>query len=136
MINAYLFIDREAPIVTCPTNLDVNTEPSQANATVVYTNPEVSDNSGQIPTITCDVESGSQFGIGKTEVKCQAVDSAGNQANCTFTVTVEGNDNSLFSVSNANSSKTTLRICFFHEGLAITRLLRFANDSISLKKYA
>ena len=91
MIIAYFFKDQEAPVVTCPTNSTVNTDPSKAYATVVYTDPQVNDNSGQIPTITCDVESGSHFGIGETEVICQAVDSTGNQATCTFTVTVEGN---------------------------------------------
>ena len=73
-----IFTDQEAPVIACPTNATINTDPSQAYATVVYTDPQVNDNSGQIPRITCDVESGSHFGIGETEVTCQAVDSAGN----------------------------------------------------------
>ena len=88
------FTDQEAPVVACATNHTVNIAPSQAYATVVYNNPQLNDNSGQIPTITCDAESGGQFRIGKTEVICQAVDSSGNQATCTFTVTV-GNGNLL-----------------------------------------
>ena len=51
------------------------------------------DNSGQIPTMTCDAESGSQFEIGETKVTCQAVDPTGNQATCMFIVKIEGNDN-------------------------------------------
>ena len=58
---------------------------------MVYNYLQMNDNSVKIPTITCDAESGSHFGIGKTEVICQAMDSAGNHATCTFTVTVEGN---------------------------------------------
>ena len=51
----------------------------------------MTEKSGQTPTITCCAESGSQFGIGETEVICQIVDSTSNHATCTFTVTVEGN---------------------------------------------
>ena len=94
IINYFVpFADQEAPLISCPTNRTVNTDPSQAYATVVYTDPQVNETSGQIPTITCDVESGSHFRIGKTNVTCQAVDIFGNQETCTFTVTVEGNDN-------------------------------------------
>ena len=85
------FTDLQVPVIVCPANQTINTDPSQAYATVVYTDPQMNDNSGQIPTITCDVESGDYFGIGETEVICQAVDSFGNQVTCTFTVTVEGN---------------------------------------------
>ena len=77
-------------MIACPTNQTVNTDPSQAYATVVWTDPQVTDNSGQISTIICDIKSGSQFRIGETEVICQAVDSTGNQENCTFTVKVKG----------------------------------------------
>ena len=80
-------------MITCPVNQTVNTQPSQAYASVVWTDPQVTDNSGQIPTITCDAESGSQFGIGENKVICQAVDPTGNQATCTFTVKIEGNGN-------------------------------------------
>ena len=58
---------------------------------MVWNKPQVTDNSGQIPTITCDADSGSQFRIGEKEVTCQAVDPTGNQATCSFTVKIEGN---------------------------------------------
>ena len=77
-------------MITCPVNQTVNTQPSKAYASVSWTDPQVTDNSGQIPTITCDAESGSQFGIGEAEVTCQAVDPTGNQATCTFTVKIKG----------------------------------------------
>ena len=80
-------------MIACPGNQTVNTKPSQAYASVVWTDPQMIDNSGQIPTITCDAESGSQFEIGETEVTCQAVDPTGNQATCIFTVKIEGNGN-------------------------------------------
>ena len=80
-------------MITCPVNQTVNIEASKAYASVSWTDPQVTDNSGQIPTITCDAVSGSQFGIGETEVTCQAVDPRGNQATCTFTVKIKGNVN-------------------------------------------
>ena len=87
MIYYMKFTEHEAPGFLCPTNQTVHTDPSHAYATVIYT----SDIMAQSPTTTCEVDSGSHFGIGETEVVCQAVDSAGNETNCTFTVTVEGN---------------------------------------------
>ena len=87
------YADHEAPLFACPANQTVNTEPNQAHATVVWTDPQVTDNSNETTTISCDIESGSSFGIGETEVICQAVDLAGNQATCTFTVKIEGNGN-------------------------------------------
>ena len=86
------FTDHEAPVIACPPNQSLyNTDQGQALTTVVWTDPQVTDNSGRIPTTTCDTESGSQFGIGETEVTCQAVDSTGNQAMCMFTVEIKGN---------------------------------------------
>ena len=84
------FTDHEVPVIACPGNQTFDTEPGQAYATVVYTDPQVTDNSGGTPTITCDVESGSQFEIGETNVTCQAEDPSGNLASCSFTVDIKG----------------------------------------------
>ena len=96
-------------MITCPGNQTVNTEPSQAYASLIWNNSQVTDNSGQIPTITCDTESGSQFRIGETEVVCQAVDSTGNQATCTFTVKTEGN-HGYSALYNANLHRHTCKM--------------------------
>ena len=87
-------------MITCPVSQTVNTEPSKAYASVSWTDPQVTDNSGQIPTITCDAESGNQFGIGETEVTCQAVDPTGNQATCMFTVKINGTLFDFFKMCN------------------------------------
>ena len=50
----------------------------------------VFDNSKFIRIVTCNPENGSQFDIGENEVNCQALDLAGNQAKCLFTVDVKG----------------------------------------------
>ena len=77
-------------MIACPVNQTVNTQPSKAYATVVWNEPQATDNSREIPTITCDANSGNQFEIGETEVICQAVDPTGNHATCTFTVKING----------------------------------------------
>ena len=56
----------------------------------MWSDLEAADNSGQQPNVTCSVKSGSKFGIGETEVVCQAIDLAGNRATCVFTVKIEG----------------------------------------------
>ena len=55
-----------------------------------WTDPQVTDNSGLNPKVICSVDSGSQFGIGLTEVVCKALDATGNQATCAFTVEIKG----------------------------------------------
>ena len=77
-------------MIACPVSRTVNTQPSQAYATVIWNDLQVTDNSGEIPTMTCDADSGSHFKIGESDVTCQAVDPTGNQATCSFTVKVEG----------------------------------------------
>ena len=82
--------DTEAPTVICPTNQTLETDLNNSTALVVWNNPVAIDNSKETPTFTCNVENGSQFEFGETEVICQAVDQAGNQATCSFIVDVLG----------------------------------------------
>ena len=86
----FSFQDHQAPAITCPFNQNVNTAPGLPFATVVWADPEATDNSQQNPTTTCNVESGSQFDIGKTNVTCSARDANGNAATCIFKVDVQG----------------------------------------------
>ena len=74
----------------CPSNQTVNTESSQPHAAVIWADPQVTDNSGENLTKSCDVENGNQFVIGETQVTCQATDPAGNRGVCVFTVKIEG----------------------------------------------
>ena len=63
---------------------------NQSTAVAVWDKPKCSDNSGSNPTLTCNFESESQFGIGATDVVCEAIDDSGNKATCTFTIHVAG----------------------------------------------
>ena len=79
-------------MTSCPKNKTMVTDSNLSTAVVTWSDVQVSDNSGQNLTVTCSTESGSQFGIGETEVICQAVDPSGNQAMWAFTVKINGND--------------------------------------------
>ena len=72
--------------VTCPANIDAALDQG-AELAVTYVSPAAAG--GQAPvTVTCVPASGSMFGPGASTVTCTAVDSAGQQASCTFGVTV------------------------------------------------
>ena len=79
-----IFVDKEAPV--CPHNQTLNTQPGQPFA--VWQGPSVTDNSGDVPGVTCDPQSESNFTIGQTLVTCEAVDSSGNINTCRFQVRV------------------------------------------------
>ena len=82
--------DTQAPTLICPPNETIATGLNQPTALVAWTDPVATDNSHLTPNVTCSAENGSQFEIGETEVKCKALDEAGNQANCSFIVDVVG----------------------------------------------
>ena len=77
--------DREPPMVTCPANVAV----TGAGPTAVSYNATAADNCPGVK-LTCLPPSGAVFPLGTTTVTCTARDASGNQASCTFTVTVTG----------------------------------------------
>jgi HYR domain/Domain of unknown function DUF11/Calx-beta domain len=97
-------VDPIAPVITCPANITVSTDPNQCSAVVTYAAPTVNDNcpcgvggglgkkkvkTGQAFCVpVCDPPSGSTFLKGTTTVTCTTSDAAGNTASCNFSVTV------------------------------------------------
>jgi CSLREA domain-containing protein len=80
--------DTQPPNLTCAGNLTIPVAPGQCAAVVNYTAPTVSDNCPGVGTPSCTPPSGSTFPVGTTTVTCTAVDAAGNNASCSFTVRV------------------------------------------------
>jgi hypothetical protein len=80
-------IDITPPVITCPTAITVDNDPGQCDAVVNFT-VTATDNCPGV-SIVCLPPSGSTFPVGTTQVNCTATDLAGNQANCSFDVTVE-----------------------------------------------
>jgi hypothetical protein len=80
--------DVEAPTVSCPANINVNTDPGLCSAVINFT-ATASDNCPGA-TVSCTPASGSAFPVGTTSVTCSATDASGNvsASSCSFTVTV------------------------------------------------
>ena len=86
--------DTEAPSLTCPAPINVNTAPGQCGATVSYSAPTFTDNCA--PTSGTAVRfsgppSGSLLQAGVSNVVFQATDAASKTSRCTLTITVTDN---------------------------------------------
>ena len=87
----FLSSDTEIPIISnTPPTQNVNTDVGSPNATVSWTPPTASDNSGEAVTLTSDYTPGDTFPIGTTTVTYKATDTNGNVGTSTFTVVVTG----------------------------------------------
>ncbi len=78
--------DRAAPTLVLPD--DIVRVATTIDGTAVTFDVTATDNVG-VTSSTCDVASGSVFGLGTTTVTCSAQDAAGNGAQDSFTVEVE-----------------------------------------------
>ena len=85
--------DNQNPTIgACPTNQTVSAG-ANCTAAVTFSTPTANDNCTAIPTVTCSPASGSSFALGVTTVTCTARDAANNSSSCSFTVTVNDNQN-------------------------------------------
>jgi len=78
--------DNQPPVINCPGNIVTNT--TGANGVIVTFAASATDACGGSVAVSFNPPSGSTFGLGVTPVTCSAVDSVGNQTNCTFYVGV------------------------------------------------
>ena len=69
-------------------DIEVEVAPGVTGTHVAYGLDAEDGCDGALPS-TCDVPSGSFFGLGVTEVSCTSTDTCGNQATCDFRVIVE-----------------------------------------------
>ncbi len=77
------------PTIDCPANISVGNDAGICGATVNYTAPVGMDNCGDATTELIDGPApGSLFPVGTTTVTYQVTDISGNQASCSFDVTV------------------------------------------------
>ncbi|MBK9453152.1 MAG: HYR domain-containing protein [Bacteroidetes bacterium] len=85
-------VDNQAPAITCPANISVNTTSGQCTALVTYTAPVGTDNCpGATTTQTAGLASGATFPVGVTTNTFTVTDASGNTTTCSFTVTVVDN---------------------------------------------
>ena len=83
--------DNEIPVFSVASISDINqnTDSGKAYASVTWTVPTASDNSGNAPTVTASHTPG-QFPIGTYTVVYTAKDGADNTATLSFTIVVAG----------------------------------------------
>ena len=84
--------DNQAPAITCPANIAVNSTVGLCSATVTYVTPVGTDNcSGASTTQTAGNASGSSFPVGTTTNTFRVTAGNGATSTCAFTVTVTDN---------------------------------------------
>ncbi|MGH8004176.1 MAG: HYR domain-containing protein, partial [Limisphaerales bacterium] len=83
--------DVQGPTIVCSPNIVTGTDPGRCDAAVTYT--VTASNGCPGVTLICNPPSGSIFPKGTTTVNCTATDVAGNTASCSFTVTVNDDEN-------------------------------------------
>ncbi|XP_041455042.1 hyalin-like [Lytechinus variegatus] len=78
--------DRLPPVIVCPSDVTVPALAGSQSASVTWVQPTTSE-----PVfVQSDFDSGHEFGIGRNVVIYTATDEAGNEGQCFFYVTVEG----------------------------------------------
>jgi uncharacterized repeat protein (TIGR01451 family) len=91
--------DQTAPVLSCPTDIEVFLPLNSPDTSMVVNYPAATatDNCSSSPTISYDHPSGSVFPVGTTEVTVTATDAAGNSSECKFNITVRYNFTGFFS---------------------------------------
>ncbi|XP_022079485.1 hyalin-like [Acanthaster planci] len=84
-------VDEDPPVLICPDDNITFTDAGQAFATVTFDPRNLTDNDRNMPNLTAD-PTGNMFNIGSTNVTLTARDRSGNMKNCTFTITVQDNE--------------------------------------------
>jgi hypothetical protein len=108
-------LDLERPVVICPGNITINTEPGRCDAAVTFV-ASATDNCSQA-AVVCNPPSGTRFSQGVTSVTCTATDASANTASCSFTVRVNDNEPPLVTcpqdiVVNAEAGLCSARAIF------------------------
>lgn len=85
--------DQTPPVLTdCPDNITLTTSPGACFATGDWNLPQVSDNCDQNPLLSSNFGPGDTLQVGQILVIYSASDAAGNQAACSFFISIEDNE--------------------------------------------
>ncbi|MBL0102493.1 MAG: HYR domain-containing protein [Bacteroidetes bacterium] len=101
-------VDAEMPVITCPSNITINTDAGSCDAVVSFSASATDNCSASVVSVPA---SGSVFAQGTTTVTSTATDAAGNSVSCTFTVTVEDHEQPVISGIPANINLNTSGSC-------------------------
>merc|ERR1711962_9607 len=85
--------DRTPPVISnCPSDITVTAAPGASSAPASWVEPTAVGNDGQAPSVTRSSAPNTNFNLGPTQVTYIFTDQSGNQAICSFTVTVISQD--------------------------------------------
>ncbi|MCY2687722.1 HYR domain-containing protein [Salinimicrobium sp. TH3] len=98
--------DEEDPVISCPPNIEILTDPRACGAIVTFETPTPTDNSGSA-TVTklSGPDSGDFLAPGSYEVIFEARDSSDNTATCTLKITVKDEEPPQFTICPQNSTQ-------------------------------
>ena len=85
-------VDNISPTIVCPTNIDAGITSSPAGKIVTYTAPLGTDNCSSTSSLIAGLSSGSNFLPGINTITYKVIDSSGNTAECSFSVSVTLNE--------------------------------------------
>ncbi len=94
-------VDTTPPTIACPGNLVVSNDTGSCGAIVNFT-VTADDDCDANPSVGCVPMSGSFFAVGTTSVDCTATDRNGLSATCSFTVTVNDDEDPMIVGCPAN----------------------------------
>ncbi len=81
--------DTTPPIITgCPDTINTVLPLGMTSTPVTWIEPTATDNSGLTPTVTQSHQPGDSFTMGSSQVTYTFTDTAGNEAVCTFSITI------------------------------------------------
>lgn len=82
-------IDNESPMITCPTDFNIDNEDEICGYFLAYSVTSSDNCTGETVTQVSGLNSGALFPIGTTTNEFSVSDASGNTASCIFTVTVQ-----------------------------------------------
>ncbi len=125
--------DNVPPTISCPIDMSV-VATSSTGAIINYTTPVGTDNcSGATTVRIAGPASGSTFPIGVTTITYQVSDGAGNTAQCSFTVTVNGITPQIVCPANFTVNNTPGQ-CGANVGFAATETIGIPASTITYSK--
>ena len=76
-------------MITCPVDMEFVTDKGSAVSTKEFPSATATDSDGKEPRVICTADA-EPLELGQNTITCTASDSAGNDASCTYIITVVG----------------------------------------------
>ena len=109
-----IITDKEEPTLTCPVNMEVNTDEGSDEATGVQV-PDATGVDNVDKTVSVSSDAPTAYSLGDNVVTFSATDAAGNTGTCTVTVTVLGK----FYMANIQIQISISRGSFFEMSISL-----------------